>query len=861
MRKLALLFLALATPLLAAPRPLSDAERAAVEMVAEYLARGPVAISQRLASASPLASLPEPLKEIEARLGPVEDAQWELQTVVPALADRMAAFSVTWPSGYEEHVVFDLVSEGGAFKVQSIRTLADETSIAAIIPLESETAPVKPEAVSSRNVSVALALLGIALSASSALLARKRRLSLAMLAGSLALIGGASWLAYSEDRAASIAEASVAATTEETSSITQLAKLADLRRTLIAGGDVEAQFKAADRTGGRGAVADLWKIQNDIVSLRTKEAKQSLDRFKSPASRPLVELLRARLALLDNDEVTAALAFERAVNLGPGRDAVWYEHASVLLGLGFEDQARAAFERLARMGSRDADVYYSLAVLSAFASKDEDVEKYLKQAWALRPAERQEILDSGVFWPLLRKPEGPALISFSAAAEPVVQSPSISTRPIVLPQEASARTSGDHFQIAVGTRALIVPGGAALAPPGTLLVAATAWASAEDQRRLEEAPSLLSVARNPGAWAQPAMRERITATALTLAKHNRWPDIVSMTDGLSPTSEHVPPVVFFLRSIGLNRLERGDESKRVLTQVASSPVLQRRRDADALAQLAELFAAHDLFDAAVRMYDRSQAIRPNPFIDDRVRQIQMNRRLATSYSVERTEHFEIRFPKDEMSEASAVQLGEVMEKEFKRLRNWIPVPDFKPVVVNVVSWEEFRSTYTGSDYILGFYNGKITVPFAGVAMIDPVIGILAHELAHAMIAQATADQAPRWFQEGLAQRIENRPFFANAFNTYDDSRLIPISLLDSVLGRSPDPSMITAAYIVAQTDIRYLEEKYGRGGLAKLMAAFREGAHSDEALRRVTGKSLEEVELELRQWGRAEQRVFEGDAR
>jgi hypothetical protein len=180
------------------------------------------------------------------------------------------------------------------------------------------------------------------------------------------------------------------------------------------------------------------------------------------------------------------------------------------------------------------------------------------------------------------------------------------------------------------------------------------------------------------------------------------------------------------------------------------------------------------------------------------------------------------------------------------------------VAVNVVWWQEFRSTYTGSDFILAFYNGKITAPFAGVGELNPqLIAILAHELAHAMIAHATSDQAPHWFQEGYAQRVQGSRHNANAFNMYDDEKYLPLVLLDPVLTGSPDPEMIGAAYVVAQTDIRYIEAKYGKAGLQKIMAAFRSGATTEEAIRAVSGKPLTEFEQDLRQWGRSEQRVFE----
>lgn len=849
-------------PALAEVRPISDAEQAAVQIAADYLSRGPAAVTAQLAASSPLKTLPSADAEIEVRLGPPAGAQWELQTVVPALKDRMAAFTVTYPAGLEDHVIFDMVKEGAAYKVRDLRFLAQASDKALLFPKVEEKAASAPEARGIPLAAIGFGLLAAALSTGAAMTARNRSGARAMIAVAVLLVAGGAFFGINDQRLRTAAATEASVVPQETKSKTpRLAPLLEMRRVLASGhGDVDAIFRAVDRTEGRGAIADLWKIQSDLLQADTAKAKAALARFPSPSDRPLAELLRGRVALLENDEVAAAVAFEQAVNLGPGRDAVWYENADVLYGLGFEDRAKGYYERLAKIGSRDADVYYSLSMLAAAAGRDEEAEKYLRQAWNMRPIERADLIGTGVFWSVVRRPGVTGMIAMSAAAEPLVRSEKFASRPILLPVEAEPRTSGDFLHVAIGEQQLTVPGGAALAPPGASVVEATAWANAEKERHLSDLPDLLSVGTNAAAFAQPAMRQRITGTTYALAARNRWSDLVQLTEGLSPASEHVPANIFFLRSVGLQRMQRSDEAKKLLAQVAVSPVLQRRRDAAAFAQLAELFAAHDLFDAAVRMYDRSQSIRPNPFIDDRVRQITMNKRLATKYSTTKTEHFEIHFP-EEVTVSSAIELGQVLEAEYTRLQSWIPTPNFQPVVVNVVWWQEFRSTYTGSDFVLGFYNGKITVPFAGLSAMHPFLrNILAHELSHAMIAQSTLDQAPRWFQEGFAQRIERRDHFDNAFNMYDDTNLLPLPLLDAVMHGSPDPEMISAAYIVSQTDIRFLEARYGKAALGKMMAAFRDGATTEEAIRRVCNKSVAEFETELRQWGRAERRVFGGGA-
>ncbi len=165
----------------------------------------------------------------------------------------------------------------------------------------------------------------------------------------------------------------------------------------------------------------------------------------------------------------------------------------------------------------------------------------------------------------------------------------------------------------------------------------------------------------------------------------------------------------------------------------------------------------------------------------------------------------------------------------------------------------------GNDFTLGTtYRGKITVPFAGIGAYPPeIVAILTHELCHAMISQATNDQAPRWFQEGMAQRVEMVGMMRNAFNMYDDSKLLAFSLLDNVMIGSSDPEMIGEGYLVSEAAIRYIEAKYGKAGIAKMLAEYRSGATTDEAIEALSGTNTAEFDRQFRQWGRAEQRTFE----
>ena len=106
------------------------------------------------------------LDEIEARLGPPAGATWELQTVVPALKDEMASFAVSFPSGTDETVMFQMAGD----KIQNLRILAEPSDVAPIFPVEASAAPVAEKS----PLPLGLGLAGVALSLLAAFTPRMR---------------------------------------------------------------------------------------------------------------------------------------------------------------------------------------------------------------------------------------------------------------------------------------------------------------------------------------------------------------------------------------------------------------------------------------------------------------------------------------------------------------------------------------------------------------------------------------------------------------------------------------------------------------------------------------------------------------
>src|SRR5205085_82073 len=400
------LCIALAIPAWAADdvRPVSEGERAAVAAAADYLSRGPEAIYARLSNASPLRQLPkaQALDEIEVRLGPPAGATWELQTIVPALKDEMTSFAVSFPSGADETVLFHMAGD----KIDNLRILAEPSDVAPLFPVEAAAAPVEEKS----RLPLGLGLLGVALSLAAAFVPRFRH---ALLVVVVAAVGAAVYLGVPwPKREPAVVQAGLKP------GLPRLAALLPLRRAIAAGtGGIDAAFRQIPPKGLAHDVAMLWKAQADLQQMHIDDAARALGAFASPSQTPLVEILRARLAFFQAKEVDAVVAYEHAVSLGPGRDGLWLEAASALETLGFAEHAEAYLRRLARIGSRDANVYYSPAMLAGARNKDADAENALYRAWNLRPAERRALFSEAALWATLRRPRITGVIPLNSAAE------------------------------------------------------------------------------------------------------------------------------------------------------------------------------------------------------------------------------------------------------------------------------------------------------------------------------------------------------------------------------------------------------------------------------------------------------------
>lgn len=810
-------------------QPISAAEQAAVELALVYADGGASAWWPRLAEGSPLRALGEAgaARELEAKLGPPGAMSWELQTLLGDHPPGVAAFKLDHESGTDDLVVLELVEERGEVAATAgpgwalSRLLHWSETIDVMPPKEVARVEHEPPAevlsAGRRLLGLTGLALGLGLAVAALVLGRSRpRAALLSLGGALASVAvGVLALTVTPGRPGPAAEH-------------------------------EKQTAAASKGTD---LARLRQAQQALQVGNTDQAKRLLASFADPSPSPLAEVLRARLALLASDEVATALHYQHAIERLPSVDGLLLEKFQALALSGFGDRARDDLRRLALGGSRNGEVQY-LVVRDLLGSGDAArAQSRLRQAWELAPIERGDLLGDPYFAYLVVSGDLFQRLRLGRVQEPTVGSADLGERPVALPPGFVATASGRALRLARGKLEVRVPGGSVLAPPSTVIEDAATRRIREEADALAGLGALKLASKAPTAMAQPVLRQRLEATAMALYRKQRWLDAVELTQAVAADPQRLPTNVVHIRAEALARTYGPAEATRFMLLVAKSQAVERRRDPYALLRLAHLLKEAEQYDLAARVANTAESQLPEPPANSMVPLIHMERQLATAYQVHETRHFRLRYPSEEGAYA-ALNFGRLLERELSRLKRWIPFEPRERVGIDLFPYQDFLTHYSRGGHAIGLFDGKVRVPFANARGFSPyVVSVLSHEVAHALIAGATEDRAPAWFQEGLAQHIEMSENEANPIADLRRSgKLIAFPLLESIFDSRAHADLERLAYSEAAWAIRGIEGLWGVGGIHRLLAAFKRGLDTEEAIAAAFGLTLAEFDAKVWDW-------------
>ena len=126
-----------------------------------------------------------------------------------------------------------------------------------------------------------------------------------------------------------------------------------------------------------------------------------------------------------------------------------------------------------------------------------------------------------------------------------------------------------------------------------------------------------------------------------------------------------------------------------------------------------------------------------------------------------------------------------------------------------------------------------------------VEGTMAHELSHVVVGLATDNpyvSLPRWLDEGLAMYSEGELPAGNRRALEDAVGRDQLISVRSLSGYTSDPEQVNLFYGEAYSLVQYLLQTYGKAKMAEVLTTFQEGTAQEQALQRVYGFGVDELD-------------------
>jgi len=183
-----------------------------------------------------------------------------------------------------------------------------------------------------------------------------------------------------------------------------------------------------------------------------------------------------------------------------------------------------------------------------------------------------------------------------------------------------------------------------------------------------------------------------------------------------------------------------------------------------------------------------------------------------------------------------------LEAAAARVGRTLAYAPLQRTTVVLYEHHEFRDVTRVHAWATGLFDGKIRLPVSRARPPAQELERLArHEYAHAAIHDLTRGRAPRWLHEGLAQVLEGA--------ASDPMLQTPAGLTLAgveALAADSDPVRARAGYDIALWIVRDLLDRGGIEPLRELLARLGAGETVAEAIPRVYGLRLTELESQWR---------------
>ena len=325
-------------------------------------------------------------------------------------------------------------------------------------------------------------------------------------------------------------------------------------------------------------------------------------------------------------------------------------------------------------------------------------------------------------------------------------------------------------------------------------------------------------------WGWHALREGRPDEAALLFRQGltQTPDDPALLKGLGVAAVHAGrPDDAFGPLEQAARVEYDPEVRLLLAH------LHDRRDdpAQALANLRAVLEREPTNETARRLLDK----------------VEREARAEAGFRREVTPRFVVKY-RDTLDAEARRAIVAHLEAAAARIGRMLAYTPQERTTVVLYEQHEFRDVTHVHAWATGLFDGKIRLPVVRARPpAHELERLTAHEYAHAVIHDLTRGRAPRWLHEGLAQVLEG----AASDPLLRAPSGLTLAGVEALAGDS-DPLRARAGYDVALWIVRDLLDRGGIEPLRELLARLGAGETIVEAMPRVYGLRLSELESQWR---------------
>ena len=222
--------------------------------------------------------------------------------------------------------------------------------------------------------------------------------------------------------------------------------------------------------------------------------------------------------------------------------------------------------------------------------------------------------------------------------------------------------------------------------------------------------------------------------------------------------------------------------------------------------------------------------------------VEREQRAEAGFQRDVTRRFVVKYRDALDPEARRAIVG-LLESAAERVGRMLAYAPHERTTVVLYERHEFQDVTRAHTWATGLFDGKIRLPVGRVRPPGRELErLIVHEYAHAVIHDLSRGRAPRWLHEGLAQILEGA--------APDPMLQVPEGLTLAgveALAAEPDPLRARAGYDIALWIVRDLVDRGGIESLRELLARLGSGETIAEAMPRVYGLRLTELESQWRQ--------------